>query len=117
MSQDNTIPFNNGFISVKDGESIDLAKLRASTVYAKLFVTKGTKISDKLTKKTFLTTEKGEHIKASLFIIGSRGQIVEVDKVWAFVDPKTSKILKNSSMYYCELHHPTLEVGQVVTLP
>ena len=102
-----TINFENGIASVKTGMSVDEAKLRDTTVYAKLMLEKGTKLAD----KKFQYSESGTHIRATAFVINSRNIAVEVDKLFVNIDPTKSKLMKNEHSYYVELIHPQFNVG------
>ena len=102
------INFNNGVASVKEGFTIDESKLRQVTVYAKLMLNKGTKHSD----KSFMKSQSGAFIKAELFIIGSKGQIILDNRLFVSIDPTKSKLLTNGSMWFVELEHPSLDVSK-----
>jgi hypothetical protein len=102
------ISFNNGVASVKEGFIIDESKLRATTVYAKLMLNKGTKHAD----KSFMKSASGAFIKAEAFVIGSKGQIVFDNKLFLSIDPTKSKLLTNGSMWFVELEHPSIDVSK-----
>ena len=102
------ISFNNAVASVKDGFTIDESKLRQVTVYAKLLLNKGTKHSD----KSFMVSKSASFIKAELFIIGSKGQIILDNRLFVSIDPTKSKLLTNGSMWFVELEHPSLDVSK-----
>lgn len=104
-----TINFENGIASVKSGMYVDEARLRETTVYAKLMLAKGTKLAD----KKFQYSESGTHIRATAFLINSRNVAVEVDKLFVNIDPTKSKLFKNEHSYYVELIHPQFNVGTV----
>jgi len=105
------IKFNNGVASVKRGFSIDESKIRECNVYAKLMLNKGTKYAD----KAFLKSQSGEFIKAELFIIGSRGQIIMDNRMFVSIDPTKSNLQTNGNMWFVELQHPSLDVSQCET--
>ena len=102
------INFNNGVASVKEGFTIDESKLRQATVYAKLMLNKGTKHSD----KSFMMSKSASFIKAELFIVGSKGQIIFDNRLFVSIDPTKSKLLTNGSMWFIELEHPLLDVSK-----
>ena len=105
-----TINFENGLASIKEGQTVDIEKLRSTAVYAKLMLQKGTKLSD----KKFQYSESGTHVRATAFVVGNRGQIVDVNKLFVNIDPKLSTLYKGANMYYVELIHPKLNHSEAV---
>lgn len=103
------INFINGIASVKEGFSIDEAKLRQCDVYARLLPAKGSKIAD----KKFIMSEKGNHAQAELFIVGSKGQIIVDHRMFVSVSKEHSELKFNGQFYFVELKHPTL--GEATT--
>jgi hypothetical protein len=104
------INFENAIASVKEGQTVDESKLRQTKVYAKLMLAKGTRLVD----KQFQYSESGAMIRATAFILGNMGQIINVDKLFVNIDPNKSTLYKNNSMYYVELIHPKFEHGEIV---
>ena len=102
------INFNNGVASVKEGFTIDESKLRQVTVYAKLLLNKGTKHSD----KSFMMSKSASFIKAELFIVGSKGQIILDNRLFVSIDPTKFKLLTNGAMWFVELEHPSLNISK-----
>jgi len=102
------INFNNGVASIKEGFVIDESKLRNCNVYAKLMLNKGTKYAD----KSFMKSQSGNFIKAELFIIGSKGQIIYDNRLFVSIDPSKSKLLTGDNIWFVELEHPSLDVSQ-----
>jgi len=101
------INFVNGIASVKEGQTVDVSKLRQTRVYAKLMLEKGTKLVD----KKFQYSDSGEYIRATAFVVGKDNQIIDVDKLFVSIDPKESKLHRNDTMYYIELMHPQFDKG------
>lgn len=109
------INFNNAIATLKDEAVIDEAGLRATQVYAKLMLKSGMKFDKVKSVKDFLLSTKGSHIKAELFYINNRGNMVIDNRLWLSVD-KDAKIMKdaNSRMYFVELIHPTVDLSEAV---
>lgn len=112
MSQ---INFANAVATLKDGAIIDESALRNTVVYAKLMLNAGMKFATVKSTKDFILSAKGEHIRAELFIINNKGNMVIDQRLWVNVD-KSAKIMRddNSRMYFVELIHPVVNLDEAV---
>jgi hypothetical protein len=112
MSQ---INFANAVATLKDGATINEEGLRNSVVYAKLMLKAGMKFDKVKSTKDFILSAKGEHIRAELFIINGKGNMVIDQRLWVNVD-KGAKIMKDehSKMFFVELIHPTVDLSEAV---
>jgi hypothetical protein len=107
------INFINAIASLKEGETIDMEKLRATKVYAKLMMAKGQSFGNITDRSQFLLSEKGSHMRAEAFIINRLGQPVEVNKLFVNVDIDSKiKINEATKSYYVELEHPTIDISK-----
>lgn len=112
MSQ---INFANAVATLKDGATINESALRETTVYAKLMLQAGMKFDKVKSVQDFILSAKGEHIRAELFIINSKGNMVIDQRLWVNVD-KSAKIMRDdhSRMFFVELIHPTVDLSGAV---
>ena len=110
-----TINFENGLATLKEGCSVNVSALRQQTVYAKLMLSKGMKFNDVASREDFLLSKEGQHIRAELFWISPNGVVITDERLFVNVN-KDAKIMKGASMYYVELLHPTFDPdeGEVV---
>jgi hypothetical protein len=111
----NIISFTNAVASIKEGAVIDEARLRDTTVYAKLMLTSGTKFGTVVDRHQFLLSEAGNHIRAELFYLNKRNQQVFDQRLFVNVSID-AKILCDATtkMYYVELEHPTVDLANAV---
>lgn len=113
MSDNQLISFNNGIASVKEGQTVDEQALRNTQVYAKLMLSKGNKFNAKTkSMDQFILSESKEYISAEMFILGSRGQMIVVDKVFLNINPTQSSIKPFNNSWVCELIHPSFDVDE-----
>lgn len=112
MSQ---INFANAVATLKDGAIIDESALRNTVVYAKLMLNAGMKFDKVKSTKDFILSAKGEHIRAELFIINNKGNMVIDQRLWVNVD-KGAKIMRDDTtkMFFVELIHPTVDLSNAV---
>ena len=106
------ISFENGLATVQEGKQVDQSALRNTTVYGKIMLTKGTKITDVSSRDQFLSSTSGEYLRAECFIVGNKGQIINVDKLWLNIN-KDADIMFNEHMkaFVVELVHPTFDAS------
>ena len=109
-----TYNFVNGVASLKDdclNRPLDEASLRATRVFGKLMLTKGTKFDPTNHKMVqFLLSTSEKYIKAELFIIGSRGQIITDQRVFLNVAKENIAIQQGPNFWFVELIHPSVDV-------
>ena len=107
--------FKNGVASLKpeSNRPLDEGKLRETIVYAKLMLDKGGKYGEIKSRTDFLTNEANTFIRAEMFILGSKSQIVYEKRVFVNVNIE-SKIMADpvNKIYYVELEHPSLDVSK-----
>lgn len=108
----NIISFTNAVASIKEGVELDEARLRDTSVYAKLMLTSGTKFGTVTDRHQFLLSEAGNHIRAELFYINKRNQQIFDQRLFVNVNID-AKILRDDTtkMYYVELEHPTVNLA------
>lgn len=111
----NIISFTNAVASIKEGAVIDEARLRDTTVYAKLMLTSGTKFGTVVDRHQFLLSVSGNHIRAELFYLNKRGQQIFDNRLYINVNID-AKIFKDDTtrMYYVELIHPIIDLTNSV---
>ena len=109
------INFTNAVASIKDGATINESALRETTVYGKLMLKAGMKFDKVKSTKDFLLSDSKKFIRAELFIINKRGNMVVDQRLWLNVSIE-AKIMKDTStkMYFVELIHPTVDLSEAV---
>jgi len=110
-----TINFENGLATLKEGCQVNVSALRQQQVFAKLMLSKGMKFNDVASREDFLLSAEKKHIRAELFWISPNGVIIVDERLFVNVN-KDAIIKKASNMYYVELIHPTFDPdeGEVV---
>lgn len=108
------INFNNALASLIPGaKPIDEEALRGVKVFGKLMLKRGNKFDETNTSlDQFIASENGDHIKAEMFILGSRNQIISQGKrVFLNVQKEGIQVIKADKFWFVELIHPTLDLS------
>lgn len=104
------IDFANGVANIKEGETVDMEKLRSKRLFGKLMLTKGSSFSNEFDQNSFQLSDSGRSYRCQPFTIGSRNQIVESNKLFLYASIKGATIYEGGNMFFVELIHPTLDI-------
>ena len=113
MNTDNlNYNFDNAIMSLKDGENpLNEAELRKVRVFGKLMLNKGNKFdTEKRVLSQFIKSDSQNHIRAELFLLGSRGQIITDNRVFVNVQIEGIKIKQGRNFWFVELVHPSIDI-------